>query len=458
MADAATMADAADATRYGYKRHVEDQTMIDLKDLRDNPQRYRRGAELKNIVVDFDALLELDERRGKAQREFERLRAEQNEASKSIGRLKDPAEKQAAIARMGDLKAQVKTQEEAARELDGQLQNLLLQVPQPPDEDVPHGTDASFNVTLYKWGTPRVFDFTPKTHAELGGELGILDIERGVRLSGSRSYYLKGAGALLHQAVLRLAMDKMVYGHGFTPLSVPVLVREVAMLGTGFFPAGREQTYRVNDDDLYITGTGEVGLMAHHLDEILDEKDLPLKYTTVSTCFRREAGTYGKDTSGIYRVHQFDKCEQVVICKNDVAESRQWHKTMLSYSEQLLRDLELPYRVLQCCTGDIGVKNASMIDVETWMPGRYDGKNPDSGYGETHSASRLYDFQTRRLNLRYKGADGKVRFCHSLNNTVVASPRILIPIMENYQNADGSITVPNVLRPYMNNLEIIRKG
>ncbi len=429
--------------------------MIDLKDLRENPEKYRRGAQLKQVAVDIDAILRIDEQRSAAQKEFEKLRAEQNEASKQIGRQKDPAEKQAAIARMGELKGKVKEAEERAKGLEAEMMPLVLQVPQPPDEDVPVGKDAGGNVVLYKWGELPKFGFKPKSHAELGESLGIIDVQRGVKISGSRSYYLKGAGAELHQAVLRFALEMMVREKGFTPLSVPVLVREVAMLGTGFFPAGREQTYHIPADELYITGTGEVGLMGCHMDEVLDEKDLPLKYTTVSTCFRREAGTYGKDTAGIYRVHQFDKCEQVVICRNDVEESKRWHKEMLSYSEQLLQRLKLPYRVMQCCTGDIGVKNASMIDIETWMPAREEAGKPDSGYGETHSASRLYEFQTRRLNLRYKGADGKVRFCHSLNNTVVASPRILIPILENYQNADGSVTVPEVLRAYMGGRERI---
>jgi seryl-tRNA synthetase len=231
------------------------------------------------------------------------------------------------------------------------------------------------------------------------------------------------------------------------------------MRGTGFFPAGREQTYHVTEDNLFLTGTAEVGLTAYEMPDgdkvTLTETDLPLKYTSMSTCFRREAGTYGKDTAGLYRVHQFDKCEQVLICRNDVQESRHWHLEMLSYSEEILKRLNLPYRVIQCCTGDLGVKNASMMDVETWMPSRQNPKNPESGYGETHSASRLYEFQARRLNLRYKGADGKIRFCHTLNNTVVASPRILIPILENYQNADGTVTIPEVLRHYMGGREKI---
>lgn len=431
--------------------------MVDLKDLRENPQKYRRGAELKNVKVDIDALLRADEQKLAAQREFEKFRSEQNEASKQIGKLKDASEKQAAIGRVGDLKTKVKDAEERMKSAEAQVNLLLLQVPQPPDDDVPAGKDASENVVLYRWGQPRKFEFKPKSHIELGEALGILNFEAGVRLSGSRSYFLVGAGADLHNAVLRFAMDMMTREKGFTAMTVPVLVREPALVGTGFFPAGRDAVYAVDPgpEEKFLTGTGEVGLTAYHIGETLDEKDLPKKYTTVSTCFRREAGTYGKDTAGLYRVHQFDKCEQVVICRNDVAESKRWHQEMLSFSEEVLKRLNLPYRVIQCCTGDIGMKNASMMDIETWMPSRMNDKDPDSGYGETHSASRLYDFQARRLNLRYKAADGKLKFCHTLNNTVVASPRVLIPILENYQNADGSVTVPEVLRPHMNGRERI---
>ena len=253
----------------------------------------------------------------------------------------------------------------------------------------------------------------------------------------------------------------MTREHGFTAMSVPVMVRESAMRGTGFFPAGREQAYRVGEvdeagDDLrFLTGTAEVSLTAYHADEVLTEADLPKKYVAASTCFRREAGAAGRDTAGLYRVHQFDKCEQVVICRADVAESKRWHAEMLGYSEDLLQRLNLPYRVIACCTGDLGVKNAAMFDVETWMPSREQPGDPATGYGETHSASRLYEYQARRLNLRYRDADGKPRFCHTLNNTVVASPRILIPILENWQTADGGVTVPDALRPYLHGRERI---
>ncbi|HYD00295.1 MAG TPA: serine--tRNA ligase, partial [Phycisphaerales bacterium] len=340
------------------------------------------------------------------------------------------------------------------------------------------------NVEVRKWGPAGGWDyakgfeaikgFKPKSHIELCRDLGLVDFPRGVKMSGTRSYVLTGMGMLLHQAILRYAVDFMVHKNGFKPMSVPVLVREECMIGTGFFPAGREQAYHINESvrqsadappgeastahDLYLTGTGEVGLMGLHQDEILDEAQLPLKYVTVSTCFRREAGAAGKDTAGLYRVHVFDKVEQVVICRNDEAESRQWHKTMLGYVESLLQSLELPYRLLQCCTGDLGVKNADMIDVECWMPGRAGEDGALGAFGETHSASRLYDYQCRRLNMRYKSSDPTVKhtvFCHSLNNTVAASPRLMIPILEMHQQKDGTVKVPAVLRPYMGGVEVI---
>ena len=443
--------------------------MVDLKDLRENPQKYREAARKKRITVDIDSLIEMENKRRALDARRQQITAEKNGIGKQIGQLagqlkKASGEQQKHLQeemtklqqRPTELKKEEQDLEEQIAQLSPQIADLLLRVPQPPDSDVPEGADASENVLVRREGTPRKFDFKPKSHDELGKSLGIIDVERGVKLAGSRSYFLLGAGAELHNAVLRLALDLMVHEKGFTQMSVPVLVREEAMRGTGFFPAGREQAYRVGEPDetgedvRFLTGTAEVSLTAFHMNEILDEADLPRKYTAASTCFRREAGTYGKDTAGIYRIHQFDKVEQVVICRNDEAESRRWHVEMLGYAEEVLKRLQLPYRVIQCCTGDLGPKNASMIDIETWMPSREQPGNPDSGYGETHSASRLYDFQARRMNLRYREKDGKtIKFCHTLNNTVVASPRILIPILENYQNADGTVTIPEALRPYM---------
>jgi seryl-tRNA synthetase len=467
-----------------------DAAMIDLKRLREDPDRYRRGAQLKGINADIDMVLRLDADWRAALAEQESLRAEQKKLSKEtgpqIGKLKGQLKKaspdeQAAIqaeldelqARPGRLKQQIQELEEKSKAAEAELKQRLYEVPLPPDPEVPVGESEADNVELSTWhpdwfNPAKTFEenrgFLPQSHIDLGLALGMVDFERGVKIAGSRSYVLTGDGMSLHQAILRFAFDYMVEENGFTAMSAPVIVREECMQGTGFFPAGRDQAYHIPESqrgggyDLYLTGTGEVALMAYHQDEILDETQLPLCYTTVSTCFRREAGAAGKDTAGLYRIHQFDKVEQVVICKADVEEGKAWHARMIGYVEALLKQLQLPHRLLQCCTGDLGPKNATMIDVDCWMPSRGEtDKNgvPRGAYGETHSASRLDDFQCRRLNLRYRDADGGKQFCHSLNNTVAASPRLMIPIMEMYQNEDGSITVPEVLRPYMNGQERI---
>ena len=422
--------------------------MIDLKLLRESPDRYREGARLKNAdPAAVDVALDADRRRVEAQREHDALKAEQNAAGKSVGKLAGD-EKQAAIAKLAELKAGVKSADERMRGAAAELAEAAMLVPLPPDDDVPRGKSDADNVVVRAHGQPRDFDFEPKDHATLCRDLRLCDFEAGVRLAGSRSYVMVGLGARLYDAVLRFALDLML-GHGFTPATVPVLVREEALVGTGFFPAGRDAVYAVPEDGSYLVGTGEVGLTGLHMDQTLREDQLPLRYATVSTCFRREAGTYGKDAAGLYRVHQFDKCEQVVICRADEGESREWHRKMLGYSEELLQKLVLPYRVIDVCTGDLGVKNAAMYDVETFMPSRVRDGDKSTGYGETHSASRLYDYQSRRLNLRYRTGDGEIKFCHTLNNTVAACPRILIPILENGQQADGSVTVPEVLRPYV---------
>ncbi len=460
--------------------------MIDLKDLRANPDKYRAGMVNKGYPAELlDQLLAANAELRPLITRREQITAEKNQIGKEIGKLAgqmkkaDADQKQALQQQMQDLKGKPDSlkEEEASltgklAELETQRDKLWLSIPQPADTDVPVGKSAEDNVQLSTWH-PNWFDpaksfkdnkgFAPKTHIQLGQALGLFDFERGVKMAGSRSYVMTGDGMRLHQAVLRFAFDFMTNENGFTPLSVPVVVRDECMVGTGFFPDGKEQAYEIKETDrgggydLYLTGTGEVGLMGFHQGEILDADSLPRCYTTVSTCFRREAGAAGKDTAGLYRVHQFDKVEQVVICKADEQTSRDWHKKMLGFVETLLQKLELPYRLLQCCTGDLGTKNADMIDVEAWMPGRGPedaDSNPTGEYGETHSASRLYDYQCRRLNMRYRDPETrKPVICHSLNNTVAASPRILVAILEMYQNEDGTITVPAALRPYMNGQE-----
>lgn len=463
--------------------------MIDLKALRDNPQRFIDGSKAKNVAVDIPKLIELDEQRRSLQTQQESIRAAQNKLSKEtgpkigqlMGKLKgaSEADKPSIQTEIEEIKAapakmkiEIATLETQITAIEPELNAIHLSIPQPADDDVPVGTSADDNVQLSLWA-PDGWDwdksfeankgFKPRTHLELCEMHNLVDYPRGVKIAGSRSYILIGDGMRLHQAILRFAFDTMINKNGFTPMSVPVLVREEAMVGTGFFPGGRDQAYHINETsrgggyDMFLTGTGEVGLMGIHQDEILDESKLPIKYVTVSTCFRREAGAAGKDTAGLYRIHQFDKVEQIIIDVADESKSRQHHKNMMGFVEGLLKALKLPHRLLQCCTADLGSKNADMIDIECWMPGRGDlddAGTPLGEFGETHSASRLYDYQCRRLNMRYRqggeGGKGSTTFCHSLNNTVAASPRILIPIFEMYQNEDGSITVPEALVPYMN--------
>jgi len=424
--------------------------MIDMKQVRDNPDLYIQAAKNKRIDANIPRLVEIDARLRDAKSRLQEIAAEKNRIGKSIPKLKGP-EKDAALARLAVLKPQEGPLEEEIKTLQPEFDALLLEVPQPADPDVPVGKDDTENVEIRREGEIRPFDFEPKDHVQLGVALDIIDIERGVKLAGTRNYFLKGDGALLHWAVLRFAIDFMV-GRGYTPMAVPLLMRDEAMRGTGYYPGSEEQTYRMERDELNLVGTAEVPLTAYRMGEILQEEELPLKTVGLSSCFRREAGAAGKDTYGLYRIHQFDKVEQVVVCRNSVEESNKYPAEILANSEGVLQALELPYRVVVVCTGDLGRGQAKKYDIEAWMPSR-------KSYSETHSASKFYEFQARRMNLRYKERESKKNlFCHTLNNTVIASPRILIPILEMYQNADGSITVPEVLRPYMGGKETIRKG
>ena len=420
--------------------------MIDIKLIRAQPDRYRRAAQVKRFDFDLDALLAVDRQLLEAGRELQDVRTAQNTAGKEIATLAGQA-KADAIARMKDAKARAKELTDAIEALEPKFHELMLLVPQVPDDDVPVGKDDTENVELRRVGAVPTFDFPTKDHMELGEALGIIDVPRGVKLAGSRNFVLRGAGAMLHQAVLRLAVDQMV-ARGYELMTMPVLVNESVMYGTGYFPVGRDQAYLVERDGMSLVGTIEVSLTAYHSDEILEESQLPRKYVGLSTCFRREAGAAGKDTYGLYRIHYFDKVEQVILCPNDEGVSRQYHQEILANAEGLLQSLEMPYRVVNVCSGDLGMGQVQKFDIETWMPSR-------GGYGETHSASRFYEFQARRLNMRYRGEDGVVRYVHTLNNTVIASPRILIPLLELNQNADGSVNVPKALRPYMGGMDRI---
>jgi len=420
--------------------------VLDVRFIRENPDKVRWAAKVKGIACDVDLLLETDAKLTAVKREMQDIQTAKNAAGKRIAQA-GPDDRQRLIADMTELKTQEKELQAGRDRLDPVLEALMLQVPQIPADDVPIGKDETENVELRKVGRVRTFDFDPLDHVQLGERLGLIDITRGVKLAGARSYILTGAGAMLHWAVLRLAMDHMLT-LGYMPTVPPVLVREPIMRGTGYLPGGEDQAYCCERDNMYLAGTAEVPVTAYHMDEILDETELPKKYVALSSCFRREAGTYGKDTAGIYRIHQFDKVEQVIIARNDPHESISLHEEILANSEAVLQQLELPYRVVTVCTGDLAIGPVKKFDIETYMPSR-------SGYGETHSASRYHDFQARRLKLRYRDGAGKTHFCHTLNNTVIASPRILISILELYQNADGSVTVPQALRPYMGGLEKI---
>ncbi len=440
--------------------------MLDIKFIRENADQVRAAYEVKGIECALDRLLEVDTRRRAIQQEADVLRSQSKELSGQVGLYKNPKSKwyQAALAQgqtaeglsaesekiqaeSAAVKLKVKELEEEAKTVAEEFKALMLTVPQVPSEKTPVGRDESGNVEVRRVGEPRSFDFQPADHVQLGNSLGLLDLERGVKLAGARNYLLRGMGSLMHQAVLRLAMDTIT-ARGFEPVTVPVLVRDEMMYGTGYYPGGEEQAYRCERDDKSLVGTAEVPLTAMYGDEILSEDDLPIKMAAVSTCFRREAGAAGKDTYGIYRIHFFDKVEQVVLCRADDTESEKRHHEIVANAEAVLQALELPYRVVIVCTGDMGLGKVEMYDIETWMPSR-------ENYCETHSASRFGEFQARRLNLRYRDRDKKIRFCHTLNNTVIASPRILIPILELNQNGDGSVTVPKALRPYMAGLERI---
>jgi seryl-tRNA synthetase len=423
--------------------------MIDIKQIRENPQPFKDVCRAKNFYVDIDRLLGLDSDLRKVKTRQQEITTEKNTLGKSIAKLTGD-EKQKLINKLAEYKTEEASLAEQIKNLEPEFNAMMLQVPQPADDDVPLGKDDTENVEIAKWGEIRKFDFEPKDHIQLGTALDIIDVERAVRLAGTRNYFLKGAGALLHWAILRFSIDYMVK-KGYVPFSVPMLMKNEAMAGTGYYPGSEEQTYRMERDELNLAGTAEVPLTAYFMGEILASESLPKKFVGLSTCYRREAGAAGKDTYGLYRIHQFDKVEQVVICENDAEQSAKFHEEIRGNAEGVMQAMGVPYRVVKVCTGDLGRGQAKKYDIEAWMPSR-------KSYGETHSASKFYDFQARRLNLRYK--DNKTKknlFCHTLNNTVIASPRILIPVLELNQNKDGSVTIPEVLRPYMNGMERITK-
>ena len=422
--------------------------MLDIAFIRENPETVKSAIRNKRVDLELDELLAVDQKRRRSLSSIEKLRAQRNSLSASIPTLSGDA-RQVAIEESQRVRVELSNQEKELPAIEEQFNRLMYLVPSIPADDVPLGFSEADNLEITRWGNPPAFDFVPKDHIELATALDIADFERPRKFAGSRSYALRGYGVLLEQAILRFALDTLI-ADGFLPVSPPVLVREAAMLGTGYFPLGYEEAYRIEKDNLFLTGTSEVALASLHMDEILDQRDLPIRYAGISYCFRREAGASGKDTKGLYRVHQFTKVEQVVITENNPEVSFQEHQRLLRNSEKILQAIGIPYRVALACTGEIGLGQVRKHEVESWMPAR-------QGYWETHSCSTLHDFQSRRLNLRYRDAAGKTRFAHTLNNTAIASPRIMIPLLENFQTSDGSMTVPSVLRSYMGGIERLEK-
>ena len=419
--------------------------MLDIRFIRENADLIKEGARKKGIEIDIDRLVALDEERRTIGTELEGRRAEQNRASKTIALAKGD-EKGKMIEAMAHLKAGMAGLDERYQTIMEEWQRLMLLVPNLPDISVPEGESDANNQEVRTWGEHPQFTFAPKTHTELMTALNMADFERGAKVAGFRGYFLKGDGALLMNAVWQFALAHFT-PKGFEPMVVPSLVRREAFMGTGYLPQSEEDLYKTQDAE-YLAGTGEVAAMGYHMDEVLDAAELPKKYLAFSPCFRREIGAHGKDTKGLIRVHEFYKWEQVILCEASHEESVRLHEELTLNAEEALQALGIAYRVVVNCAGDLGLGQVKKYDIEAWMPS--EGK-----YRETHSSSYFHDFQTRRLNIRYKGADGELRFAHSLNNTALAAPRLLAVIAENYQQEDGSIRVPDVLVPYVGK-EIIR--
>jgi seryl-tRNA synthetase len=413
--------------------------MLDIAFIRQNPDIVKKAALDKRMPVDIDRLLVLDAELRESVKKEDCLRAERNKLSKEMPSLKGDG-RNAAVERVRSLKEELAAYESASQAAQDEFDGLMLLVPSVPAPEVPAGAGEEDNIEVRRVGDIREFEFTPKDHIELCEMHDLADIQRGAKVSGSRFYYLKNEAVILEMAICRFVTDTLVK-RGFVPMTVPHLVRGAAMRGTGYFPVGFDQAYKLPEDELFLVGTSEVSLVSYHQDEILSLDSLPVKYAGISTCYRREAGTYGKDTRGLYRVHQFTKVEQVVICEADGKKAEELHYELLDNAEAVMQALGLPYRVCLACTGEIGIGQVRKHEIETWMPSR-------ETYSETHSCSTMGDFQARRGNIRYRTAEGELKHAFTLNNTAIASPRVLIPLLETYQNSDGSITVPEALLPY----------
>ncbi len=453
--------------------------MLDIKFIRDNADIVKKTITDKNVDLDLDQLLDLDLQRRNLLQENETFLATKNAFSKEMQTLDEEAKK-AKLLEMQEMDAHHTEVKEKLRKVEADYSNLMLLVPNIPSPETPLGKDDSENVPWSYWSPatghidpkdedkvaqiPTKFDFEAKDHMVLGKDLDLIDTDQGTEVSGFRGYYLKNELVLMHQGIMFYALEKL-RSKGFTIMQTPTLVREFALTGAGMFPTGKAEVYQVanaagmeapegegtpgSKEKQFLAGTSEPSLIGYYANQILDEKQLPIQVSGISACYRSEVGSYGKDTKGLYRVKEFLKVEQVVICKANINEGDAWLEKLREISEEILQDLKLPYRVLNICTGDMGAGKYKMYDIETWMPAR-------QNYGETHSDSNLTDWQARRLNIRYKDAAGKIHYAYTLNNTAVASPRILIALLENYQQADGSVRVPDVLQKYVGT-DVIKK-
>lgn len=422
--------------------------MLDIKFIRENSDILKNACKLKNINLDIDHLLNLDKQLVGLKTKAQDFLTQKNAITAKIPKA-SAEERPGLIAESRKIDEEAKALKPEIETLEGDLKSLLYLVPQIPSPKAPIGKDDGDNVEVKKFGKLPAFTFTPLDHVQILEKNNWADFERIAKVSGSRSYSLRNEMVLVEMAMHRMAMDKLM-AKGFNLVSVPAFAREEALFGTGHFPTGRDQAYFIPEHNLYLAGTAEVQINSLHAGEILKETELPILYAGYSPCFRSEAGSYGRDVRGLIRVHQFMKVEQFIICKNDPAESEKWHQILLETSEEIVQDLELPYRIVECCTGDMGTGKVRMYDVEAWVPS-------EQKYRETHSCSALHDWQARRTETRYRDGEGKVQYVHTLNNTAIATPRILVPFLENHQQADGSVRIPEKLRPYLMGKEFIGK-
>lgn len=436
--------------------------MLDIKFIREHQKEIKEAIKNKNINLDLDKLLQVDEQRRQLQGEIDDLRAKRNEMIKQAHGHR-PNEEQ--IKKGKEIKERISQKEEKFKSVGALYEELMAQVPAIPSPDTPIGRDDRDNVEVYRWGEQTKFDFQPKSYLELAKELDLLDFERGVKVAGYRGYYVKNEAVFLQMGLMMYALNKLV-SKGFIPIIPPTLVKEFVLFGSGYFAGKKynpeiDEIYKIENkekladgaetkENKFLIGTAEPSLLAYYANEVLDEKDLPIKFCGFSQCYRSEIGSYGKDTKGIYRVHEFMKVEQVCLSRADIDESDKLHQELIENSKEMHQELGLPYRVLQICTGDMSAGKYKMFDLEAWMPSR-------NSYGETGSASNFLDWQARRLNVKYKNKQGEKKYVYMLNNTAIPSARFLIALLENHQQKDGSILIPKPLQKYVGFEKIERK-